>query len=155
VAPALLPENPPMKVVERSAIVPYTPRQMFALVEDVASYPQFLPWCVAASVEQTGANERVASLRIARGVLRTGFTTRNVSRQDSEIMMHLVDGPFRALTGRWQFEAIGARGSRVGFRIEFAFNNALTAAALNAVFESLCGTIVDAFVQRAQKIYAE
>ncbi len=144
-----------MKVVERSAIVPYTPRQMFALVEDVASYPQFLPWCVAASVEQTGANERVASLRIARGVLRTGFTTRNVSRQDSEIMMHLVDGPFRALTGRWQFEAIGARGARVGFRIEFAFNNALTAAALNAVFESLCGTIVDAFVQRAQKIYAE
>ncbi len=144
-----------MKVVERSAIVPYTTAQMFALVEDVARYPQFLPWCVAATVEESGTNERVAALKIARGVLRTGFTTRNVSRQDAEIMMHLVDGPFRALTGQWRFEAIGARGSRVSFRIEFEFKSAFMAAALNAVFESLCGTIVDAFVQRAQKIYGE
>jgi ribosome-associated toxin RatA of RatAB toxin-antitoxin module len=67
--------------------------------------------------------------------------------------MHLVDGPFRNLTGEWHFDAIGERGSRVRFRVEFEFKNRLIAAALSAAFEALCSTIVDAFVLRAQKIY--
>jgi ribosome-associated toxin RatA of RatAB toxin-antitoxin module len=86
-------------------------------------------------------------------VLRTEFTTRNTLQCDAEIMMRLVEGPFRSLTGRWRFDPIGGRGSRVGFRVEFEFKNALTAAAFSTVFESLCGTIVDAFVARARKIY--
>jgi ribosome-associated toxin RatA of RatAB toxin-antitoxin module len=122
-------------------------------VNDVARYPEFLPWCVGAHVEDVSADERIASLKIARGVLRTEFTTRNTLRQDEEIHMQLMHGPFRDLTGEWRFEAIGTRGSKVHFRIEFEFKNRLTAAAFNAVFESLCGTIVDAFVLRAREIY--
>ncbi len=143
-----------MRVVERSAIVPYTAAQMFALVNDVARYPEFLPWCAAARVQQSGSDELVASLKIERGVMRTEFTTRNRLQQDSEIMMNLVDGPFRNLSGQWRFSPIGDRGSRVSFRVEFEFSNPLTAAAFNAVFESLCGTIVDAFVARARQTYA-
>jgi ribosome-associated toxin RatA of RatAB toxin-antitoxin module len=67
--------------------------------------------------------------------------------------MQLMHGPFRNLVGEWRFEPIGARGSRVQFRMEFEFKNRLTARAFNAVFESLCGSIVDAFVARAQKVY--
>jgi ribosome-associated toxin RatA of RatAB toxin-antitoxin module len=67
--------------------------------------------------------------------------------------MHLVDGPFRDLEGVWRFDPIGERGSRVHFRVEFEFKNRLTAAAFSASFEALCGSIVDAFVLRAQKIY--
>ena len=143
-----------MQVVERSALVPYTAAQMFALVNDVARYPEFLPWCVGASVEDVCATERIAMLKIARSVLRTEFTTRNTLVQDTQILMQLVQGPFQDLTGQWRFEAIGARGSRVHFRVEFEFKNRLTATAFNAVFESLCGTIVDAFVMRAKKIYS-
>jgi ribosome-associated toxin RatA of RatAB toxin-antitoxin module len=142
-----------LKVVERSAIVSYTAAQMFDLVNDVASYPQFLPWCTGSRVEEAGNGERVASLKIARGVLHTEFTTRNLLQPHSEIMMHLVDGPFRRLSGQWLFAPIGDRGSRVSFRVEFEFKNPLTAAAFNSVFETLCGTIVDAFVLRARKIY--
>lgn len=143
-----------MKVVERSALVPYTAAQMFALVNDVARYPEFLPWCSGARVEDVALNERVASVSIARGVLRTEFTTRNHLQAEREILMNLVEGPFRSLTGQWRFEPIGERGSRVSFRVEFEFKNPLTAAAFNSVFETLCGTIVDAFVQRARAIYA-
>jgi ribosome-associated toxin RatA of RatAB toxin-antitoxin module len=164
VAPALLPENlrrlrqraaqeESLKVVERSALVPYTAAQMFALVNDVARYPEFLPWCSGARVEDVALNERVASVSVARGVLRTEFTTRNRLQPEREILMNLVEGPFRSLTGQWRFEAIGERGSRVSFRVEFEFKNPLTAAAFNSVFEALCGTIVDAFVQRARAIY--
>ena len=142
-----------MQLVERSALVSYTAAQMFALVNDVARYPEFLPWCVAARVEDISATERVASLKIARGVLRTEFTTRNTLRQDAQIHMQLLHGPFRDLTGEWRFDAIGSRGSRVQFRVEFEFKNRLSASAFNAVFEALCGTIIDAFVVRAQSIY--
>jgi len=142
-----------MQVVERSALVTYTPAQMFALVNDVAHYPDFLPWCVGVRIEEVSATERIAALKVARGVLQTEFTTRNTLVQDGQIHMQLMHGPFRDLTGLWRFEGIGTRGSRVQFRVEFEFKNRLTAAAFDAAFEALCGGIVDAFVQRAQKIY--
>jgi ribosome-associated toxin RatA of RatAB toxin-antitoxin module len=152
-APAHLPENPLMQVVERSALVTHTPAQMFALVNDVARYPEFLPWCVRSTVEEVSAVERIASVQVARGILKTEFTTRNALLPDREIHMQLMEGPFRSLDGLWRFTSIGSRGSRVDFRVEFEFKNRLMAAALNAVFESLCGSIVDAFVQRARKVY--
>ena len=142
-----------MQVVERSALVTYTAAQMFALVNDIARYPDFLPWCVGARVEEVSPDERIAALKVARGVLQTEFTTRNTLQQDAQIHMQLMHGPFRNLVGEWRFEPIGTRGSRVHFRIEFEFKNRLTASAFNAVFESLCGTIVDAFVERAQTVY--
>src|SRR3984957_5172434 len=143
-----------MQIVERSALVTYTAAQMFALVNDVARYPEFLPWCVGARVEEGSAVERVAALKVARGVLKTEFTPRNRLGLDARIHMQRMHGPFRDLPGEWRFEPIGTRGSRVYFRMEFEFKNRLSAAAFNAVFESLCGTIVDAFVLRAQTIYS-
>jgi ribosome-associated toxin RatA of RatAB toxin-antitoxin module len=144
-----------LQVVERSAMVTFTAKQMFDLVNDVGRYPEFLPWCSGARVEDTSETERVASVKVARGVLRTEFTTRNTLKRDAQILMHLVDGPFRNLIGEWRFDAIGERGSRVSFRVEFEFKNRLTAAALGAAFESVCSTIVDAFVLRAKKMYTQ
>jgi ribosome-associated toxin RatA of RatAB toxin-antitoxin module len=143
-----------LKVVERSAIVPFTAAQMYQLVNDVASYPQFLPWCKSGRIiEEISPTETLAAMSIERGVLRSEFTTRNQLQPDRDIVMNLAEGPFRSLTGHWQFIPIGERGSRVSFRVEFEFRNPLTAAAFNTVFESLCGTIVDAFAARARKIY--
>src|ERR1700675_470212 len=143
-----------MQVVERSALVTYTAAQLFALVNDVARYPEFLPWCVGARVDDLSPTERIAVLQVSRGVLRTEFTTRNTLVQDAQIHMQLMHGPFRDLTGEWRFESIGTSGSRGYFRIEFEFKNRLSATAFNAVFESLCGPIVDAFVLRARTIYS-
>jgi ribosome-associated toxin RatA of RatAB toxin-antitoxin module len=150
--PALLPENPRMPLVERSALVTYTPAQMFALVNDVGRYPEFLPWCVAARTEEAGG-ERLATVKVARGPLQAEFTTRNTLQPDAQILMQLVHGPFRDLQGLWRFDAIGDRGCKVQFRVQFEFKNLITASAFNAIFETLCGSIVDAFAQRAQKIY--
>ena len=142
-----------MQVVERSAIVTYAASQMFALVNDVARYPEFLPWCDGARVEQSSETEMLATVKIDRGVLRTEFTTRNTLEKDARIRMQLVDGPFRHMTGQWRFEAIGERGSQVHFRVEFEFRNRLMVAAFNPVFEAVCGSIVDAFALRARTIY--
>jgi ribosome-associated toxin RatA of RatAB toxin-antitoxin module len=139
--------------VERSAIVSFTAAQMFALVNDVARYPEFLPWCIGARIEDLSETERLASVKIARGVLRAEFTTRNTLQRDAQILMQLVEGPFKHLQGLWRFDAIGERGSRVQFRVEFEFKNPLTAAAFGSVFQTVCATIVDAFVVRAKGIY--
>jgi ribosome-associated toxin RatA of RatAB toxin-antitoxin module len=142
-----------LKVVERSALVKHTPAQMFALVDDVPRYPEFLPWCVGARIESASATERLAQLRIARGAINLEFTTRNTLESDSQILMELIEGPFNHLTGRWTFEPIGDKGSRVRFKVDFEFKNRLMGMALNPVFESVCDKIVDAFVVRALEIY--
>jgi ribosome-associated toxin RatA of RatAB toxin-antitoxin module len=142
-----------LKVVERSALVTFTAAQMYALVTDVARYPEFLPWCASARVEELSPSERLAAISVVRGAFRTQFTTRNTARPDSQILMDLVEGPFSRLTGRWNFDSIGERGSRVRFRVEFEFKSRLMAAAFSPVFESVCDKIVDAFVMRAQNMY--
>ncbi len=142
-----------MQVVERSALVTFTAAQMYGLVNDVARYPEFLPWCTGAQVEDISDVERLASVQVSRGMLKTEFATRNTLEKDACILMELAKGPFRNLKGEWRFEPIGERGSRVQFRIEFEFKNRLTAVAFGSAFEALCASIVDAFVQRARAIY--
>src|ERR1700689_5750147 len=101
-----------MQVVKGSALVTFTPAQMFALVNDVPRYPEFLPWCVGVRVEDVSATERIAMLKVAHGVLQTEFTTRNTLTADAQIDMRLTHGPFRDLTGAWRFDAIGGGGGR-------------------------------------------
>jgi ribosome-associated toxin RatA of RatAB toxin-antitoxin module len=142
-----------LKIVERSAIVAFTPAQMFALVDDVPRYPEFLPWCSGARAEQTSPTERLASIDISKGTIKMQLTTRNTVLKDADIRMELIEGPFRHLVGRWGFNGMGERGARIAFRVEFEFKSRLMAVAFNPVFESICDKIVDAFVARAGKIY--
>jgi ribosome-associated toxin RatA of RatAB toxin-antitoxin module len=126
---------------------------MFALVNDVARYPEFLPWCVGARVEEISPTERLAALQVAKGLVRMQFTTRNALRPDSQILMRLSEGPFSQLTGQWDFQAVVDRGSRVLFKVEFEFKSRVMSAAFSPMFQSVCDSIVDAFVQRAHGIY--
>lgn len=140
-------------MVDRQALVPYSAQQMFDLVDDVASYPQFLPWCRAATVIERRADEVIATLKVHKGALHTRFTTRNTLEPPHAIRLALVDGPFRALDGAWQFEPIADKGSRVRLKLGFAFANPLNAWLLEPVFEHTCASLVDAFVKRARSVY--
>ena len=143
-----------MQVVERSALVTYTPAQMFALVNDVPRYPEFLPWCIGVRVEDVSPTR--AHRDAENGARRAcGPNSRRATRS---LRMRRFDMQPHARTvsrsdRRMALRAIGTRGCRVHFKVEFEFKNRLTSAAFNAVFETLCGSIVDAFVVRAQKIY--
>jgi ribosome-associated toxin RatA of RatAB toxin-antitoxin module len=144
-----------MKEVKRSALVPYTAEQMFALVEDVERYPQFLPWVAAAQVLERGPGEVVGRLEMHRAGLREVVTTRNVLTPPREITLALVTGPFRTLEGRWTFEPIGAdRGTRVDLSIRFEFANPMLSLLLSRSFEKSCNELVDAFVARARSVYS-
>jgi ribosome-associated toxin RatA of RatAB toxin-antitoxin module len=143
-----------MKEVKRSALVPYTAEQMFALVEDIESYPQFLPWVSAAQLLERGPREVVGRLEMHRAGMREVVTTRNVLTPPREITLGLVAGPFKTLDGRWTFEPIGVdRGTRVDLSIRFEFANPMLNLLLSRSFEKSCNDLVDAFVARARSVY--
>jgi ribosome-associated toxin RatA of RatAB toxin-antitoxin module len=142
-----------MRHVNRSAIVPYTPEQMFALVEDFEQYPSFVPWVASAELIERQEDTVVAKLDMHRSGFRERFTTRNTLRQPSEIRMELVNGPFKALDGRWTFEPIADRGTKVSLTINFEFANPMMNLLAAKSFEKSCSQLVDAFVARARSVY--
>jgi|SRR5579862_1135874 len=138
-----------MREVKRSALVDRPPAVLFALISDIESYPQFVPWCTHARVQSRSASEIIATLGVRQGPLHGEFTTRNTLEPDSRIAMHLLSGPFRSLEGEWRLSPLEG-GCRVELTMRFAFNNPLTALIFERSFAATIGSLVDAFVARAR-----
>lgn len=141
-----------MREVKHSALVSAPPGRMFALINDIESYPAFVPGCTGASVLSRSDCEIVASLAVRRGALNTEFTTRNQLEPDRRIVMELVQGPFRALHGEWLLTPIGDNGCRVELTLRFEFSNPLKAMMFEPLFAQTAASLVDAFVARAKAL---
>jgi ribosome-associated toxin RatA of RatAB toxin-antitoxin module len=139
-----------MREVKRSALVNRPPAELFALINDIESYPQFLPWCTHARVLSRTEREIVATIGVRKGPLHGEFTTRNELDPDKRISMRLVSGPFRTLEGEWVLTPIGENGSRAELSMRFAFKNALSALLFEQKFAETMASLVDAFVTRAR-----
>ena len=142
-----------MESVDRSALVPYTPREMFELVSDIEAYPRFLPWCRGARVLSRGIDEVRARIEFSVGGVTRAFTTRNRHHVNKMIEMHLVDGPFSRLDGFWRFDPLGEEGSKIALFLEYDFSNRVLGLVVGPVFGQIANTLVDAFQQRAVEIY--
>jgi ribosome-associated toxin RatA of RatAB toxin-antitoxin module len=139
-----------MREIRRSALVAQLPSRMFALINDIESYPQFVPGCTRAQIESRTEREIVATMAIKRGAMHAQFTTRNELDPDARIAMKLVRGPFRELEGEWRLTPVGATGCRVELMLRFAFANPLSALLFEPLFETTAASLVDAFVARAR-----
>jgi len=139
-----------MAVVQKSILVGYSAEQMFALVDAVEEYPQFLPWCTHTRVQSRTPQEIIATLGVRQGALHGEFTTRNTLETDRSIKMDLVSGPFRSLHGHWLLTPVEADGCRVDLSMRFAFKSALTGMLFEPLFAKTLGSLVDAFVARAR-----
>jgi ribosome-associated toxin RatA of RatAB toxin-antitoxin module len=142
-----------MRKVSRSALVPYAAEQMYVLVEDVESYPDFLPWCGDAVLHWRDGDVLEGSVEMHIAGLRRSFRTRNRMREYEAIDMELVDGPFSHLSGGWQFKALDDLGCKVSLEVEFEVKSRTTYRLLGRYFEDICNSLVDAFVRRANDIY--
>ena len=141
-----------MREVKRSALVNRPPAELFALINDIESYPQFVPWCTHARVVSRTPSEIVATLGVRQGALHGEFTTRNTLEPDRAIHMQLLSGPFRTLEGDWRLTPIEPGGCRVDLGMRFAFANRLTALVFEPKFAATIGSLVDAFVVRARSL---
>ncbi len=139
--------------VRRSAVVPHSAAAMYRLVADVEAYPDFLPWCTSARMHHRSGSEMQATLEVAKGPLRTRFTTRNVLYEGRRVEMRLVEGPFSYLEGIWTFDELGPERCRVSLHMAFEFSQPLVKAAVAPVFEDIAATMVQAFRRRADAVY--
>lgn len=141
--------------IQKSALVPYSTAQMYALVSDVEAYPQFLPWCTGARILASAEHEVTAQVAISKGAIRQSFTTRNRLHRDERIDMQLVDGPFKRLAGAWRFDPIGtgSDGSMVSLHLDFEFSSRLLAMTFGRAFQTIANSMIDAFCIRAHQLY--
>lgn len=139
--------------IQRSALLPYPARALYDLVNDVASYPQFLPWCSVAEVLESNDRLMRATLKVGRAGISQQFTTRNALVPGESITMKLEQGPFSALHGVWQFQALSDKACKITLDLSFEYSGALVKATLGPLFNQAATTMVDAFCQRAKQLY--
>ncbi|MGI9236858.1 MAG: type II toxin-antitoxin system RatA family toxin [Woeseiaceae bacterium] len=142
-----------MRKVNRTALVPYSAAEMYALVKDVEAYPSFLPWCAYAEVHIAEPDFIEATLELHRHGISKRFRTRNALQEDISLGIELVGGPFRRLSGGWLFQQLGDTGSKVALELEFEFEGRATDMIFGRFFESTCNSLVDSFTKRAAQIY--
>lgn len=139
-----------MRRIARSAIVERSADELYALVEDIESYPGFLPWCAAAKVLERTPGRTVATLTIgARGVSHS-LTTENANTPGRAIEMRLLAGPFRRFSASWRFTPLGAHGAKIEFSMQYEFANRIVARALEPAFKRIADGTVEAFTRRAR-----
>jgi ribosome-associated toxin RatA of RatAB toxin-antitoxin module len=140
-----------MPTIQRSALVEHSAARMFALVDDIEAYPRRFDWCDSAQVLARDEERVVARLDLGLGSLRTWFTTENTLVRPHHIDMQLRDGPFRKLSGRWQFHALDECACKVTLTLDFEPNNRLLAPAFAIGFQGLADRMVDDFVRAADR----
>ncbi|MBI5918151.1 MAG: type II toxin-antitoxin system RatA family toxin [Nitrosomonadales bacterium] len=142
-----------MALVEKTVLVPYSCAQMFALVDGVERYPEFLPWCGGSSVDSIEGDVVQASVQIDYHGIKQGFSTENARQPPFLIDMTLRDGPFQHLDGEWRFIPLSDSACKIQFRLSYEFSQKLLEKLVGPVFHHIANTFVDAFVHRAEKIY--
>jgi ribosome-associated toxin RatA of RatAB toxin-antitoxin module len=145
--------EPSVIKIRRSAIVKHSAEHMFALVNDVDSYPRRFSWCADAQVADQDDSHITARLELRVAGLTQSFTTRNTLTPPAEIAMKLVDGPFRHLSGTWNFLPLGEGGCKVSLALDFDYAGVLMAPIMRTGFQKLADRMVDEFCAEADRMY--
>lgn len=143
-----------MPSIQRSALVAHSARAMFDLVNDVSSYPEFLPGCTDSKVLEQNDSQMKASLLVSKAGVKQWFTTQNTLAPVSRIDMQLVDGPFKKLSGGWTFSPLSDNACKIELSLDFEFSNRLTEMAFGKIFSGLASSMVSAFTERARSVYS-
>lgn len=142
-----------MITIERSALVPFSAQQMYALVDDISQYPQFMQGCIAAEEVSRTADELVGKLTLGKAGMRYSFTTRNLLTPGEQMDMSLVEGPFRSFSATWHFKELTPHACKVSLQMKFDWSGGLLGAAMGKLFQHSANTLVDELVNRAHTIY--
>ncbi len=144
-----------MTTINRSALVPYSPAEMFALVDDIDAYPEFLPGCRRTQVLSRSADEVRATIELSKGGVEKAFTTCNRIQRNKMIEVRLVEGPFKRLNGFWRFDPLGEQACKVSLDLEFEFASRVLSMVVGPVFHQIANSLVDSFLKRAVEVYGK
>ncbi|MDA7704955.1 type II toxin-antitoxin system RatA family toxin [Rickettsiales bacterium] len=146
-----------MHQVTIEKIVPFSAKEMFDLVMDVESYPQFLPWCDKGKIIENNDNKVIADLDISFKTIRKKYTSKitinHISKNEYEVFVRAVEGPFKKLETYWHFKDVNHKESKIYFDIDFEFNSKLLSSMLNFIFKKAKMKMIESFEERAFEIY--
>jgi Oligoketide cyclase/lipid transport protein len=142
-----------MHKIERSALVRHSATEMFHLVNDVASYPDFLKWCKSSKVISESTDEMTAELEVTWKVLHKVFSTKNQLKAGESIKLELLDGPFEFMQGEWRFKHLRDNACKITMEIDFEFKSSVSNYVFSAIFSQICGSLIESFIKRADEIY--
>ena len=139
-------------------VVPYTADQMYELIADIESYPEFLPWCAAARIRarrQEGRTEIVdGDLIISFKVFREKFGSRVTLKPDEKLIeVAYIDGPFKHMNNHWKFRDLPDGQCEIDFFVDFEFRSRTLQALIGLVFDEAMRRVVRAFEARAEVRY--
>ncbi len=142
-----------MPGIHETRRLPYSRKQMFDLVADVANYPKFLPWVVATRVRSDSETEMEADMLVGFKAIREKFTSRVIKNRPEHIEVFYVDGPLKDLDNNWTFKSLPDGGCEIDFCVEFTFRNAVFEALAGQYFDRAFRKMVEAFEKRADELY--
>jgi ribosome-associated toxin RatA of RatAB toxin-antitoxin module len=142
-----------MAQVNKTVLIHHTAEEMFALVDDVKKYPEFLPWCGGVDLIAQDTQSTTATLHIAYHGLRQKFTTENHKTYPSQMDIQLKNGPFKHLEGVWKFIPLNDEACKIEFMLNYEFANGFLEKIIAPVFSHIANTFVDGFVARADVVY--
>lgn len=144
-----------MTVHAEKRVVRHSPEQLYALVADVRSYPQFLPWCLAARIRHQDEVSLAADLIIGFRMFREKFTSYvDLDAEELEINVRYAEGPFRYLSNKWRFLP-HEEGCEIDFYVDFEFNSRLLQSVIETLFTEAVRRMVQAFEARADALYGK
>lgn len=142
-----------MAQVQKLVLINHSASRMYALVDDVTKYPEFLPWCGGVDLLKQDEQITSATLHIAYHGIHQKFTTENHKTYPSAMDIKLIDGPFKHLEGVWRFIALSEEACKIEFMLNYEFANSFLERIIAPVFSHIANTFVDGFVMRADVVY--
>jgi ribosome-associated toxin RatA of RatAB toxin-antitoxin module len=143
----------PMTRIAKSALLPYPAEKLFDLINDIAAYPQYMDGCTGAQILLVEADVIEARLDLSRAGITQSFSTRNRLERPQAMAMELLDGPFRSLSGRWQFDVLAETACKVSLDLQFELDGKLASLAAGKLFTGVAGNLVDSLCKRAHSLY--
>ena len=142
-----------MPQVSRSLLLPYSAPEMFTLVNDVARYREFLPFCIASEVVHAGEDEVHARIAFSRMGMEQALMTRNLLLPPERIAIEFLSGPFDYLRGQWDFLALGEGACKVQFAVDFQVQARFLQFVAGPALQQAAGQTIEAFQKRAVQVY--
>jgi len=126
---------------------------MYTLVNDVASYDNFLPGCKHSSIISQSERFMEAKMVLVKAGIEQTVVTNNTLIPNKSIQMSLSQGPLKSLSGGWTFTPLGDDACKIELSLDFSFANKLVGMAFGKVFKTVTGNMVKAFTDRAKEVY--
>jgi ribosome-associated toxin RatA of RatAB toxin-antitoxin module len=142
-----------MAVIKRSALVMHSVSEMYHLINDVLAYPKFLPGCADSKIVDQNNESMQAALLVSKAGINKWFTTHNTLVENSKVIMELVDGPFKQLSGVWELIPLSDEACKIKLELDYEFSNGFIDLAFGKIFDSLTANMVSAFTSRAKEVY--